>query len=78
MRRLMFTGLGAAALLATPLLAQAVDPTTGRSVAAEEQRGYQGVPSPNQAQVDAAQNPVTNALNTQADASAARTPPRCR
>ena len=66
-------GCAAATILATPLLAQAIDPETGRTATAEQQRGYVGVPSPAEPAVDAAQKPVTAALNGQvaaADAAA--------
>lgn len=70
MQKRFFGSLVAAAMLAAPLFAQATDPATGRDVATEAARGYVGVPSPNQAAVDASEKPITSALNGQADAAA--------
>lgn len=71
MRQQLLGSLAAATMLAAPLFAQATDPATGRDPATEAARGYVGVPSPQQAAVDASEQPITNALNGQAGAAAA-------
>lgn len=71
MRQQLLGTFVAATMLAAPLFAQATAPATGRDPTTEAARGYVGVPSPNQAAVDASEQPMTNALNGQAGAAAA-------
>ena len=69
-KRLLGSLIAATMLAAAPSWAQVADPATGRDAATEAARGYVGVPSPNQAAVDASEKPITNALNGQAGAAA--------